>query len=312
MNILFIIDPIEKLIPYKDTTVMMMQETTARHWNTYIARIDDLLIDNGQAYAYATEIHADTNQKIWYQLQQTQKLNTTHFDIIMMRKEPPFDMDFIYATYMLDIAQKNGTKVVNSPQSLRNFNEKCHITHFPESTPLTLITKNHQELINFINEHQNTIIKPLDGMGGASIFRVQKGDPNTSVILETVTHNYSNYVMAQIFNPAIKDGDKRILIVNGEPLSHVLARVPAKNDFRGNIAAGATTVVQKISQTNKQLAKSIGAHLKANDVWFAGLDLIGDTLTEINITCPTCAREIFNETGENAAGKLFDALENQQ
>ncbi len=312
MKILFIIDPIEKLIPYKDTTVMMMQDTCRRGWNTYIATLNDLLIDNGQAYAYATELTTAQNQALWYQLKENKKSNTTDFDFILMRKEPPFDMEFVYSTYILDIAEKNGTPVINSPAALRNYNEKCHITHFPEFTPLTLITKKKEELLEFINKHENTIIKPLDGMGGASIFRVKKGDPNTNVILETITNYFTNYVMAQIFNPEIKNGDKRILIVNGKPLDYVLARIPAKNDFRGNIAAGATTKVQPISPRNKEIADTVGKHLKKHNVLFAGIDLIGDTMTEINITCPTCAREIFNDKGVDATKLLFDALENKE
>ncbi|MFT6834352.1 MAG: glutathione synthase [Francisellaceae bacterium] len=309
MKILFIIDPIENLIAYKDTTVMMMQETSRRGWETYISTLDEMLIHDGNAYTYSTPVTPNNDPKNWYELGKTEKFSSTEFDIIMMRKEPPFDMEFVYATYILDIAEKNGSKVVNSPAALRNYNEKCHITHFPEFTPLTLITKKKEELLQFIDKHENTIIKPLDGMGGASIFRIQKGDANTNVILETITNYFTNYVMAQIFNPEIKKGDKRILIVDGKPLDYVLARVPAKNDFRGNIAAGATSVVQNISPRNKEIANAVGQHLKKNNILFAGIDLIGDTMTEINITCPTCAREIFIEKGIDATKLLFDSLE---
>ena len=316
MKILFVIDPLEKLIPYKDTSVMMIQETVRRGWTTYIATVDNLLVDQGSAYIYANQLHTSTHTRTdssrWYELEAEEKLPATAFDIIMMRKEPPFDMEFIYATYLLDIAANNGCQVVNTPASLRNYNEKCHITHFPEYTPATLITRRKQEMLNFITRYGECIIKPLDGMGGASIFRVKDQDPNKQVILETVSRNFSDYIMAQTYNPAIREGDKRILIVNGQPLEHVLARIPAAHDFRGNLASGATYEVQPLSSANRKIANDIGAHLQQNGVLFAGLDMIGDTLTEINITCPTCAREIQQGSGEDATALLFDALANKE
>ena len=226
-----------------------------------------------------------------------------------MRKDPPFDTEFIYATYMLERAEIAGTLIVNKPQSLRDCNEKLFTAWFPELTPKTLVTRNNQKIREFHNENKDIIIKPLDGMGGSSIFRIGENDPNVGVILETLTAHSTQYAMVQEYMPEIVDGDKRILIVNGEPMPYCLARIPAQGETRGNLAAGGRGEARPLSASDKFIAETIAPELKKRGLFFVGLDVIGDKVTEINVTSPTCIREIEAAYPINISGKLMDAIE---
>jgi len=236
-------------------------------------------------------------------------MDLADLDVILMRKDPPFDMNYIYATYILERAEEDGVLVVNKPSSLRDCNEKLFTAWFPELCPKTLVSANHQLLKAFVNDHQDVIVKPLDGMGGASIFRIKNGDPNTNVILETLTQHGAHLAMAQQFIPEITEGDKRILVVNGKPIPYSLARIPAKGETRGNLAAGGRGVAMPLTETEMSIANTIGPELVKRGLYFVGLDVIGAFVTEINVTSPTCIREIDNAYNTNIAGKLWDELE---
>ena len=225
-----------------------------------------------------------------------------------MRKDPPFDMSYIYATYVLSTAQKEGALVVNDPQALRNINEKVSIVKYPECTPKTLVTKSFKQINDFLACYQDIVVKPLGGMGGDSVFRIQPGDHNKNVILETITQNQERFIMAQQYQPEIEQGDKRILIINGQPLEYLVVRIPQPGDFRGNVARGATTSIRKLTAREYDIAVTVGKDLKAEGVLFAGIDMIGEALTEINITSPTMIQEIYNESGVDAASILMDVV----
>ena len=233
----------------------------------------------------------------------------SELDAVLMRKDPPFDTEFIYATYMLERAEVEGTLIVNKPQSLRDCNEKLFTAWFAELTPRTLVTRNNDKIREFHQKEKDIIIKPLDGMGGASIFHIKENDANVGVILETLTNHGNQYAMVQEFMPEIKDGDKRILIVNGEPMPYCLARIPAQGETRGNLAAGGRGEARPLSATDKLIAETIAPELKKRGLYFVGLDVIGDKVTEINVTSPTCIREIEAAYPINISGKLMDAIE---
>jgi len=227
----------------------------------------------------------------------------------LMRKDPPFDTEYIYATYILQRAEDEGTLIVNKPQSLRDCNEKLFTAWFPELTPTTIVTRKAETIKTFREKHGDVILKPLDGMGGASIFRVRQGDPNVSVIIETLTNHGNNYCMAQTFVPDISNGDKRILVVDGEPMPYCLARIPAQGETRGNLAAGGRGEARPLSETDWAIANAVAPTLKEKGLIFVGLDVIGDRLTEINVTSPTCIREIEAAFDISITGKLMDAIE---
>ena len=239
----------------------------------------------------------------------TQELALNSLDIILIRQDPPFTNDYLYSTHILELAEAEGVLVVNKPQSLRDANEKLFSSWFPHCMPPTLVTANADKLRAFISDHQDTILKPLDAMGGASIFRVKHDDPNISVIIETMTDHGKHHIMAQTFLPEIAAGDKRVLLINGEPIDYTLARIPAKGETRGNIAAGGTGVGMPITDRERWLVEQIKPTLKAKGLYFVGLDVIGDYITEINVTSPTCIRELDTQFNLNIAGDLFNALE---
>jgi glutathione synthase len=233
----------------------------------------------------------------------------SELDVVLMRKDPPFDMEYIYATYLLERAEQAGVLVVNKPQSLRDANEKMYTAWFPQCCPPTLVTRELSRLYEFLNVEKQIIVKPLDGMGGASIFRVDEGEPNTNVIFETMTRHQSRFIMAQRFLPEIRDGDKRVLLINGEPLPYALARVPAEGDSRGNLAAGATGVGVELGERERWIAAQIGPAVRDKGLLFVGLDVIGDHVTEINVTSPTCIRELDAIYGLDIGAQLMDAIE---
>ena len=259
------------------------------------------------AVAQSLTVHRDPDH--WFDLCHPQDISLAELDICLMRKDPPFDMEYIYATYLLERAERQGTLIVNRCHSLRDCNEKLFATEFPECCPTLLVSRDMSKLKAFHRQHQDVIFKPLDGMGGSAIFRAREDDPNVSVILETLTQSGRQTIMAQCYLPAISEGDKRILMVNGEPIPYCLARVPLAGESRGNLAAGGSGRVQPLSERDLWIASQVGPTLKQRGLYFVGLDVIGDYLTEINVTSPTCLREIEAGSGLDIAGQLLDTLE---
>lgn len=310
MKIGFIVDDLNSFNIVKDSTYMMMCAAEDKGWEVYTFYMNDLSILNGKPKGNACKIKIKKDKQPWYSIVSTKEgLSLNDLDCIFMRKDPPFDMEFVYVTYMLDLAKIAGVLVVNNPQALRDYNEKVAISYYPQYSPQTLITRSYAEINKFYAKHKDIIVKPLDGMGGSSIFRIKEGDKNKAVILETLTKHETVYIMVQDFQSAISEGDKRILIVNGEPIKYVLARIPSASDNRGNLAAGATAEVRPIEDKLYKMAKKIAKKLKKQGVMLAGIDVIGDKLTEINITSPTCMREIYKETKINIASLLMQAVE---
>jgi len=304
-----VMDPISQVNVKKDSSMAMMFEAQKRGYEIYYMEMKDLYLDQGQCRATAQKLKVFDDSEHWYELDDVNDIAVSELDAILMRKDPPFDTEFIYATYMLERAEVEGTLIVNKPQSLRDCNEKLFTAWFAELTPRTLVTRNNDKIREFHQQEKDIIIKPLDGMGGASIFRIKENDANVGVILETLTNHGNQYAMVQEFMPAIKDGDKRILIVNGEPMPYCLARIPAQGETRGNLAAGGRGEARPLSATDKLIAETIAPELKKRGLYFVGLDVIGDKVTEINVTSPTCIREIEAAYPINISGKLMDAIE---
>jgi glutathione synthase len=269
----------------------------------------DLKIRDGVAFAHMKPLSVRDNRTDWFTLGDSETRELASLDLLLMRKDPPFNMDYVYTTYILDLAETAGVTVMNRPQALRDANEKCFITHFPQCCVPALITRSSSEIKEFVQEHGLSVVKPLDGMGGESIFQVQPGDPNLNVILETITAKGDELVMVQRYIPEITEGDKRVLVINGEPVPYALARIPGAGDFRGNLAKGGTGKGVPLSDRDYWICGQVAPELKRRGIVFAGLDIIGDWLTEINVTSPTCIRELDSEYGLNIAGTLFDALE---
>ncbi|MCC5825837.1 glutathione synthase [Alkalimonas sp.] len=309
LSIGIVMDPIADITIKKDTSFAMLLEAQRRGYTIHYMEMADLYLLEGQARACSRLLMVEEDPANWYQFGQEQDIALGELDAVLMRKDPPFDTEYIYATYMLELAEQQGCLIVNKPQSLRDANEKLYTSWFSQYTPKTLVSRDSARLKAFWQEHQDVIIKPLDGMGGASIFRLKADDPNVGVVLETLTAHNSRYAMAQQFIPAIKEGDKRILMVNGEPIPYVLARIPAKGETRGNLAAGGRGEVRPLSDSDRVIAEAVGPTLKAKGLIFVGLDIIGDKLTEINVTSPTCVREIEAEAPVHITGQLFDAIE---
>ncbi|MED5523481.1 MAG: glutathione synthase [Pseudomonadota bacterium] len=308
MKIGIVMDPIEAINTKKDTTFAMALEAQRRGHSLYYMQMQDLMLEDGEPLARMTEFTVKDDPKDYYRLDEPQTAPLKELDIILMRKDPPFDTEYIYATYILERAEEQGVKVVNKPQSLRDCNEKLFTAWFPQFTPTTLVTRSANRLKAFHAEHGDVIFKPLDGMGGASIFRLKPDEANLGVIIETLTEHGSRYCMAQKYLPAIKDGDKRVLVVAGKPVEHVLARIPQGGGTRGNLAAGGRGEVRPISDAERHIAETLGPELMKRGLYFVGLDVIGDKLTEINVTSPTCVREIEAATGINICARLFEAL----
>ncbi|OCG27012.1 glutathione synthase [Gilliamella sp. wkB108] len=305
-----VMDPINHIKIKKDTSFAMLLEAQKRGYQLFYMEMNDLFLRNGQAYATTRTLTVHQDQTHWFDLADEQTLPLCELDAILMRKDPPFDTEYIYATYILERAEASGVLVVNKPQSLRDCNEKLFTAWFAKFTPDTLVTRQTQQIKAFYQEHGDIILKPLDGMGGSSIFRIKQDDPNVSVIIETLTEHNTRYCMAQNFIPAIKEGDKRVLVVDGEPVPYCLARIPPKGETRGNLAAGGHGEVRPLSESDWNIARSIAPTLKQKGLLFVGLDIIGDKLTEINVTSPTCVREIEAQNPElSITGMLMDAIE---
>lgn len=304
-----VMDPIADINIKKDSSFAMLLEAQRRGYEIHYMEMADLYLLQGQARARTRLLSVEPNPERWYHFGSEKDLALSELNVILMRKDPPFDTEYIYATYMLERAEDAGTLIVNKPQSLRDANEKLYTSWFSQFTPKTLVSRDAKRLKAFYQQEQDVILKPLDGMGGASIFRLKPEDPNVSVILETLTAHGSQYAMAQRYIPEIVDGDKRILVVDGEPVPYCLARIPASGETRGNLAAGGRGEARPLSDSDWAIAKAIGPTLKAKGLIFVGLDVIGDKLTEINVTSPTCIREIEAAFPISITGMLFDAIE---
>jgi len=303
-----VMDPIEKINPKKDTTLVLLLAAQQQGWQLMYMEQSWLAIENGEATASMAPLEVYDDTESWFKLDERRQEPLASLDAIIMRKDPPFDSEYIYTTYILEAAERLGTLVVNKPQSLRDCNEKVFATLFPECSPPLLVSRDPKQLKAFRQLHEDVVYKPLDGMGGTAVFRVRPDDPNLSVIIEMLTQHGQQTIMAQKFIPDISNGDKRILMVDGEPIPYCLARIPAKGELRGNLAAGGSGVVRPLSDRDRWIAAQIGPVLKDKGILFAGLDVIGDYLTEINITSPTCAREINREQDTDIGGKLMDAI----
>ncbi|WP_312927738.1 glutathione synthase [Pseudescherichia sp.] len=304
-----VMDPIAGINIKKDSSFAMLLEAQRRGYELHYMEMADLYLINGQARARTRTLSVEQNYEQWYTFNGEQDIELADLDVVLMRKDPPFDTEFVYATYILERAEEKGTLIVNKTQSLRDCNEKLFTAWFPELTPETLVTRNKAQLKAFWQKHSDIILKPLDGMGGASIFRVKEGDPNLGVIAETLTEHGTRYCMAQNYLPAIKDGDKRVLVVDGEPVPYCLARIPQGGETRGNLAAGGRGEPRPLTDSDWDIARRVAPTLKAKGLIFVGLDIIGDRLTEINVTSPTCIREIEAEFPVSITGMLMDAIE---
>jgi len=304
-----VMDPISQINIKKDSSFAMLLQAQARGYEIHYMEMADLYLLQGQARARSKILKVQQDYQSWYQFDTEQDIALSDLQVILMRKDPPFDTEFIYATYMLERAEDAGTLIINKPQSLRDANEKLYTSWFSQYTPKTLVSRDPGRLKAFYQQEQDVILKPLDGMGGASIFRLKPDDANVSVIIETLTEHGQRYAMAQRFIPEIKDGDKRILVVDGEPVPYCLARIPASGETRGNLAAGGRGEARPLSDSDWAIARAIGPTLKAKGLVFVGLDVIGDKLTEINVTSPTCIREIEAAFPVSITGMLFDAIE---
>ncbi len=304
-----VMDPISGIKTYKDSTFAMLLEAQRRGHGLYYMEPGDLFAKDGRVFARMQQLRVRDNTTDWFSLAPLGSKPLDELDIVLMRRDPPFDMDYIYTTYMLELAEKAGALVINRPQSLRDANEKFFINHFPQCCVPMIISSVSAQIREFVLQHGRCVVKPLDGMGGESVFQVSEADMNLNVILETITRHNSRPVMAQRYIEEITHGDKRILMVNGEPVPFALARFAGKGDFRGNLAKGGSSKGVALSERDRWICSQVGPELKKRGILFAGLDVIGDWLSEVNVTSPTCIRELDKEFGLNIAGQLFDGVE---
>jgi len=309
MKLGFVVDPLDHLKPYKDSSIAMMREAARRGHEIHAFEARAMFVRDGAVMTTARELRLTGGDDPWHEARPGEETPVGRFDRVLMRKDPPFDQEYYYATLLLERAEAEGTRVVNSPRALRDWNEKLSILRFPSLTPETLVASDVGQLQSFIDTHGDVIVKKLDGMGGTMIFRVARADPNRNVILETVTDMGTRTIMAQRFIPEIADGDKRVLVIGGKPFSHCLARIPKAGETRGNLAVGGRGVARPITARDREIGEIVGSALDKEGIVFAGLDVIGDWLTEINVTSPTCIVEIRDQTGRDAARDLLDALE---
>lgn len=307
-----VMDPIERISYKKDSSMAMLWAAKARGWSLHYFEMQDLYQVDGEARGRGRQLDVFQDPERWFAFGEDVDLPLRELDVILMRKDPPFDNEFVYATYLLEQAERGGTLVVNRPASLRDCNEKFFATLFPELAPPTLVSRRADIIRDFARTHGDVILKPLDGMGGSSVFRHREGDPNLSVILETLTAHGTQQIIAQRYLPGIKDGDKRILMIDGEPVDYCLARIPAQGETRGNLAAGGRGVAQPLSARDREIAATVGPELRKRGLLFVGLDVIGEHLTEINVTSPTCIREIDAAYDTRIAERLMDVIAQQR
>ena len=306
-----VMDPISTINYKKDTSLALLWAARDRGWRLWYMEQSDLYLDAGQARARMRPLEVRETADDFYTLGTPEDKDLADLDAILMRKDPPFDMEFVYTTHLLENAERRGTLIVNRCASLRDCNEKLYATEFPQCCPTLIVSRDPLQLRAFHQQHGDVVFKPLDGMGGSSIFRVREGDPNLSVILETLTQNGQQTIMGQVYLPDIINGDKRILMVNGEPIPYALARVPLAGETRGNLAAGGSGRVQALTDRDRWIAEQVGPDLRSRGLLFVGLDVIGEHLTEINVTSPTCLREIESEASPNIAAKLMACIESE-
>ncbi len=309
LKIGIVMDPIGSITPYKDSSLAMLLEAARRGAEIHYFEQQDLRLLSGKAWGQSTLLQVRDNPDDWFEFGDRREIELGRLDAILMRKDPPFDMEYVYTTYILDRAKLDGALIVNDPLALRNMNEKAYTAWFPEITPTTLITRSMREMKAFLAKHGHVVAKPLDGMGGRSVFVVTKQDKNANVVFETLTEYGTRFAMAQVYIPEIKAGDKRILLIDGEPVPHALARIPSDEDNRGNIVAGAAAIGQPMSRRDFEICEQVGPVLRDAGVIFAGIDVIGDYLTEVNVTSPTGMRELDKQFDLNIAGLMFDAIE---
>lgn len=309
MKIGIIMDPITGINTKKDSSLAMLLAAQARNWEIYYMEMNDLYLIGDEPHARMRRLSVMDDIDHWFEFNGETSGLLADLDVVLMRKDPPFDLEYIYVTYLLDHLQQQGKVIVNNPESLRNANEKLFITHFPQCIPPTLVTRETAKIRSFIDEHEDIILKPLDSMGGASIFRIRSNDPNLAVIIETLTNNEQRFAMGQKFIPEITDGDKRILLIDGEPVPYALARIPREGETRGNLAKGAIGKGIELDDRDKWICDQVGTVLSKMGLIFVGIDVIGKYLTEINVTSPTCIRELDKIYGIDIAGQLMDAIE---
>ncbi len=308
-DIVVVMDPIGSIKIAKDSTFAMLLEGQRRGHRLWYVRPGALSVEGGKAWATAAPLRVKDDPAGWHELGDWTRLAFGPGQVVLMRKDPPFDVAYLNDTHILGLAQRAGALVVNDPQGLRDMNEKLAALEFPQCIPPTVVSREAAVLKAFVAEHGDAVLKPLDGMGGRSIFRVRAGDPNTNVILETLTNGGRELAMAQRYLPEISEGDKRILLIDGEPVDYCLARIPQGDEFRGNLAAGGKGRAQPLGERDRWIAAQVGPELRRRGMVFVGLDVIGDYLTEVNVTSPTCIREIDAQFGTNIAGLLFDRIE---
>ncbi len=309
MRIAIILDPLEHIKTYKDSTFAIMRAAARRGHGLYVMGQGDLLLEAGQVIGRARKLDMLDDDAHWYALTDPQATPLAAFDAVLMRKDPPFDMEYVFSTYLLELAEAQGARIFNRPAAIRDYNEKLAIARFPQFMAPTLVTRDMDTIRDFVAAQGDAVIKPLDAMGGASVFRVAPGDPNLNVILETMTQLGTRTVMAQRFIPEIAAGDKRILLIDGDVVPYALARIPKAGETRGNLAAGGKGVAQPLSARDREIAETLAPALKQAGLFLAGLDVIGDYLTEINVTSPTGMQEITAQTGFDVAAMFVAALE---
>ena len=309
MKLGVVMDPIETINFKKDSTLAMMIEAQNKDHEIFYMTPNSLFINSGISYAASSRVKVKNDPLGWFELEEEKLIKLSELDAILMRQDPPFNSNYIYNTYVLEMASREGVNIFNNPRSLRDCNEKVFATEFPQCCTKHLVTSHKKLLTDFVEEHNDTVIKPLDGMGGASIFRLKKNDPNLNVILETITLHFTQKVMIQEYIPEIAEGDKRILIINGEPMSAAIARIPAQGELRGNLAAGASAVAKSLSDRDMWICKEVGPSLVEKGLLLVGLDIIGDYLTEINVTSPTCFKEYRELCDIDVAKTFIEAVE---
>ena len=309
MRIAFIVDPLAKLKAVKDSSVFMMREAAKRGHEVFAFEAGDMALHQNRVLAQVSKLGVSTDNDNWYQVTKESEMALSDFDAVLMRKDPPFDQEYLYATLLLSLAEGQGARVVNRAASLRDYNEKLAIAKFAAFIVPTTVTSDMSRLHAFIDAQRDVIVKKLDGMGGTSIFRVRADDPNRNAIVEVQTLNGAVSVMTQRYIPEITQGDKRVLVIDGKAVPFCLARIPKAGETRGNLAAGGRGVAQPLSTRDREIAEALGPQLKADGLTIVGLDIIGDYLTEVNVTSPTCMVEIFEQAGFNAAASVIDALE---
>jgi len=309
MKIAFICDPLFGFKIYKDSTYAMMQEAARRGHELFVLGHDDIIFDGNAALAQVAQLSLVENSDDWYKLAETVLSSLSSFDVVIERTDPPFNMEYIYATYLLELAERQGARILNRPEAIRNHNEKLAITHFPQFIAPTLVTSNEKLIRAFHAEHKDIILKPLDGMGGAGIFRVAENSLNLGALIESMTLHGKQTIMVQRTIPEISEGDRRVLLIGGQVVPYCLARIPQGGEVRGNLAAGGLGVAMPISAREREIGETLAPLLFARGLMLVGLDVIGNYLTEINVTSPTCFQEIKQQTGFDVAAMFIDAIE---